>query len=53
MGYDCNPGFARAKCVLTKDMKKFNDKLFEGSYKNKNEPEELISGINNKCNCTL
>lgn len=51
MGYDCNPGFARAKCVKSNDMKIFNNKLFNGSYDKNNQPDEQVQGA--QCNCPL
>jgi hypothetical protein len=51
MGYDCNPGFARAKCIKSKDMKVFNHNLFNGSYDKKNPPIETVAGAN--CSCKL
>jgi hypothetical protein len=48
MGYDCNPGFARAKCIKSEDMKIFNNRLFNGSYDRNNQPVEQIQG---SCNC--
>jgi hypothetical protein len=33
MGYDCNPGFARAKCIKRSDNHHFDDHFFDKSYK--------------------
>jgi len=49
MGYDCNPGFARAKCVKYDDMKIFNKNIFNGSYDSNNQPVESVKGT--QCNC--
>lgn len=51
MGYDCNPGFARAKCIKSKDMKTFNNSLFQNTYDKNNQPVEQINGP--ICNCPL
>jgi len=51
MGYDCNPGFARAKCVKSDDMEIFNKNLFKGFYDKNNQPIETVQG--KQCNCPL
>jgi hypothetical protein len=33
MGYDCNPGFSRAKCIKRSDYHNFDDHFFDKSYK--------------------
>ena len=35
MGYDCNPGYGRAKCLNTGDMYSFDNDFFNKSYKTK------------------
>ena len=50
MGYDCNPGFARAKCINKEDIIYFdNDKLLTGLF-NTNNSSNNFSKCGSSCN---
>lgn len=48
MGYDCNPGFGRAKCLNSTDMYDFDNNFFNKSYETKNVDLNIL--CSQKCN---
>jgi hypothetical protein len=55
MGYDCNPGFGRAKCIASKDIDNYTKSQYDEStfgiktyINNKNQIQDQVQ---NNCNC--
>ena len=48
MGYDCNPGYGRAKCLNSNDIYDFDSNFFNRSYETKNVDLNIL--CSQKCN---
>ena len=51
MGYDCNPGYGRAKCINKNDKYVFDNDFFSKSYTKEYESKHIDLSISCKENC--